>query len=313
MVASEEITSESFDPKTKTLTVKWEVKKTKAESDKTVVSQLFSHEPSSEIKWRFQLDINSTDCKFSLIPEDAKINQRYKYVIKLVVDRDDYMPTERTLNLGTSFGKDLTDLAKFDKLIAIKMTIVYPPEVFMTPYLESLSPINFFSKTNRSLFCDMKFKVEGQILMAHRPILAFQSPVFMKMLTMVNQDSKPGATIDVKDATVAGFNAFLDVVYRIKAPTDPLVFIELIYLAEKYDMQEIKEFAKKRVVGSLNQENAINLLMKAEEIHATEFRNEILAFISKQKVEDMPDFDILCSKPDLMKQVMKKTRNYITK
>jgi len=102
--------------------------------------------------------------------------------------------------------------------------------------------------------CDVKFLIVNQNtgeeteVLAHKLILSFGSPVFMRQFYGTMKEEKD--SIPVKDSSVEAFRILLDIIYNKKVSLTGLDFkllAELFYLAEKYHLDLWKDSIVKEV------------------------------------------------------------------
>jgi speckle-type POZ protein len=120
------------------------------------------------------------------------------------------------------------------------------------------------------LFVDFRIKSsDGEILKAHKVILAARSPVFVAMLSNEMQEAQENIT------TVPDFNAkilreLLRFIYTNKTENLDEMAHELIHAAEKYQLKELKNKCVASIVSTMTTENVIESLMISELIPDTE-------------------------------------------
>ena len=194
--------------------------------------------------------------------------------------------------------------------IFVDLVIVYPMEAIKPIRIKPEIGVFRIPKESRNLFCDVKFLVEGEEVEAHRILLANKSPVFMKMFTVDTKDAKLTEPIEIKDATHAGFNQFIDLLYGFDDPTDPNICLEIMILAERYEVENVKQYAGHILVDSIKKDNVIAILIAADMNRAAEIKDAAMKFLKKNPVEEMADFDQLLAPThsNLMKELFKNIR-----
>ena len=199
--------------------------------------------------------------------------------------------------------------------ISVYLAIIYPMEA-INPI--RIKPIGFnpekgvfrLPKETRSLFCDVKFSVEGGEVEAHRHVLASKSSVFLKMFTLDTKDAKLTEPIKIEKATHAGFGQFIDLLYGLEDPTDPNICLEIMKLAERYEVEDVKKYVEHILVDSIKKDNVIAILIAADMNRAAEIKDAAMKFLKKNPVEEMADFDQLWAPThsDLVKEILKNIR-----
>lgn len=134
--------------------------------------------------------------------------------------------------------------------------------------------------TSRDEFFDVQFLVENKVIVAHRIILADRSEVF-RILWNENNPHKRNEAIPIVDTSHDCFSNFINAIYYGTTPTDSEMCLEMVKLAERYDVQDIKITAEGCVIKSIGKENAIHILItselhKADKIKQTKSNPRIL-------------------------------------
>ncbi|KAG4072465.1 hypothetical protein HA402_004397 [Bradysia odoriphaga] len=158
--------------------------------------------------------------------------------------------------------------------------------------------------TSREEFSDVQFTVDGKVIVAHRIILADRSEVFRKMF-MWNEQQNLVKTdpIAIPDTTYDAFSNFINTIYYGSTPADPELCLEMIKLAEKYDVQDIKMEAEASVIASITMENAIHILITSKLHRADRIKKAALEFCARNNVHEMTSSKDLANFPDLMIEV----------
>ena len=207
-------------------------------------------------------------------------------------------------NDGTFGGNTFGSLSP----LKLKLTVIYPPEAFPN-FIQTVDKPSFrnFTMETRNLFCDVKFKVKGKMIEAHRSALANHSPVFLKMFTSETKDGKQNAVIQIEDEGIShlGFSKFLELIYGFDITlNDPVIGLEIMELAGKYDTQDIKKFVGNEMIASVSRENVIRILIAADMNGSGDLKKAALDFLKKNRLHEMPDFDELAKNADLLKEAI---------
>ncbi|XP_052203270.1 BTB/POZ domain-containing protein At4g08455-like [Diospyros lotus] len=91
---------------------------------------------------------------------------------------------------------------------------------------------------------------------AHRSVLASRSPVFKAMLENEMEESLSG-TIKIGDVSYDALRSFVHYLYTAEASLDEQMAIDLLVMAEKYQVKHLKTYCEKYTVSKLNWENAL--------------------------------------------------------
>ncbi|GJN34163.1 hypothetical protein PR202_gb22806 [Eleusine coracana subsp. coracana] len=124
---------------------------------------------------------------------------------------------------------------------------------------------------------DVSFKVEGEIIRAHRLILAARSPVFKAELFGEMVESR-ASCITIQDMRARTFNLMLAYIYKnalpiIAAPDDDgaSAILELQHLfvaADRYGLDKLRQICEKSLCARITKETVLLILEFAEE-HGT--------------------------------------------
>lgn len=115
-------------------------------------------------------------------------------------------------------------------------------------------------------FSDFDLKCnDGEVLKAHKVILAARSQVFHAMLTNDMKESKEGF-VDVCDFDSKVMKEVLRFMYRNKVEELKEMSQTLIFAAEKYELEELKELCIDSLIASLTTGNVFETLLIADRV-----------------------------------------------
>jgi speckle-type POZ protein len=120
------------------------------------------------------------------------------------------------------------------------------------------------------ILCDLKIQTnDGVTLNAHKAILIARSPVFLKILT---SNMKEAATniVKVDDFDSKMMRKLLRFIYYGEVQDLAKIAKDLIYAAEKYEVNQLKEKCIEELVKNVSEENVIETLIIADRISGTE-------------------------------------------
>lgn len=280
--------------------------------------QTVSHDSKSPIQWRVDVELDAH--KLYIDPVDETINKNFKYGLFV-----------STGTSGQIYGVRIYDGNKVEcglpetQFNLIEIQIVYPYEAItfctcsaqklinqkLMMEAETLLPKMITKTRSREKFSDIKFIVEDQVVVAHKMVLADRSEVFDKMFTW-NMDDSTNITesIPISDVSYDAFDCFIDIIYYGTTTTDLEVCLEMIRLAEMYDVQDIKTAHEASVIALINMENVITVLIHAYLHNADKVKEAALEFCGKNPVHKMNNKE-LGKYPDLLNEVFKQM--YLTK
>ncbi|PQQ02332.1 hypothetical protein Pyn_24398 [Prunus yedoensis var. nudiflora] len=91
---------------------------------------------------------------------------------------------------------------------------------------------------------------------AHKAVLVSRSPVFRAMLENEMEESLSG-TIKIGDVSYDALHAFVNYLYIAEVCLDEDMACDLLILAEKYQVQHLKDYCEKFLVSKLNWDNSV--------------------------------------------------------
>lgn len=119
------------------------------------------------------------------------------------------------------------------------------------------------------LLADFKLKTNDKtVLKAHKAILASQSPVISAMLQHNMKEAKENMMV-VPDFDSTTMNEFLRFVYYNEVEDLPATAHKLVYAAEKYQIDDLKEICIDEILSSLSVDNVLSSIEIAERIPGT--------------------------------------------
>lgn len=124
---------------------------------------------------------------------------------------------------------------------------------------------------------DFTFKFETNEIKAHKFVLATRSPVFKKLFE-TDMKEKQSGIIEIEDASFQAFTIFLDFIYGGDYKDDEFV-PELLYLADKYDVPELKARAANTMIKKISFENAIDVLILFDRHNVPQLKSQAAKFI----------------------------------
>ena len=132
---------------------------------------------------------------------------------------------------------------------------------------KDFGPISDYEKMLQDeFFADFKLKCnDGEILKAHKSILAARSPVFFAMLTNNMQEAQQGFA-DIPDFDSKTMKEVLRFIYRNNVEELKEKATKLIFAAEKYELEELKQMCVASMIASLTTENVLQKLLIADRV-----------------------------------------------
>ncbi|XP_062023186.1 BTB/POZ domain-containing protein At4g08455-like [Rosa rugosa] len=135
---------------------------------------------------------------------------------------------------------------------------------------------------------------------AHKAVLASRSPVFRAMLENQMEESLSG-TIKIGDVSYDALRAFVNYLYTAEICLDEEMACDLLILAEKYQVQHLKDYCEKFLVSKLNWDNSILSYTFAHQHNAKHIVDAALTLITD-------NMDKLTTREEYMELVEKDPR-----
>eukprot|EP00092_Neocalanus_flemingeri_P071340 GFUD01087675.1.p1 GENE.GFUD01087675.1~~GFUD01087675.1.p1 ORF type:complete len:356 (+),score=75.65 GFUD01087675.1:77-1144(+) len=153
---------------------------------------------------------------------------------------------------------------------------------------------------DKGQFTDCSILSGEQEFRCHKNILCARSSVFEAMFT-ANMEEKRSSKVTIKDIKEDIVKAMLKYIYtgKIEGLGDDQ-FHRLFYAADKYDLKELKDVCFKNMSANIDTENALELLILADQHNATKLRN-------KKEFEDQPGWldNMMKSHPKMLAEMFK--------
>ncbi|XP_050365183.1 BTB/POZ domain-containing protein At4g08455 [Argentina anserina] len=140
----------------------------------------------------------------------------------------------------------------------------------------------------------------GPSVPAHKAVLASRSPVFRAMLENEMEESLSG-TIKIGEVSYDALRAFVNYLYTAEACLDEEMACHLLILAEKYQVQHLKDYCQMYLVSKLNWDNSIVSYTFAHQHNAKRIVDAALALITE-------NMDKLTTREEYMELVQKDPR-----
>lgn len=133
-----------------------------------------------------------------------------------------------------------------------------------------------FTLWSTRLHSDFKFlSSDGRTILAHKSILAAQSPVFAAMFDCQLEESRTNEC-KIEDISFEAFEKFLEFLYTRQIPISNDHILEVYTAAVKYQIEMLPEICEELIYDNVNEDNALEVL-KLGNLHSNELM-KILAF-----------------------------------
>lgn len=131
---------------------------------------------------------------------------------------------------------------------------------------------------------DVTFKIESHLIKAHKMVLEMRSPTFQKMF---NVDMKEHSTLEVaiEDISYECFRAFLEFIYSDDCSQLETLAEELLYAAEKYEVDGLKMKCAYQLLAKIDVSNALHVLVLLDRYHLEEHKKAAVNYIVKNRIQ----------------------------
>jgi len=139
---------------------------------------------------------------------------------------------------------------------------------------------------------DVTFKVENEEFPAHRYILIEKCRLFKNMFASGIMESH-SSVIEISDTKASVFRAFLEFLYLGKTGLNETLAVDLLGLADKYVLDDLRTFCENYLQMILNLENCVKTFETACAYELTSLKTWILSFFQKnlKKLIERKDFE----------------------
>ncbi|XP_043479720.1 speckle-type POZ protein-like [Leptopilina heterotoma] len=294
-------------------------------SVKTIESPKFPSESSTNCQWFLQVGLTelteNNEDKFSICLKNtennkARINAKISFfdnqseirfiqcfvTMSVVISETNFWSTsgsEIRKKFGKTIPKDVLvkcELSVFDSLTTVEK------EPFVKPKKCKDAMENMKSLLGNENFKDVKFKVANKEFTAHKAILAIQSPVFAAMFNS-KMSEELTSIVQIKDIKPTIFQQMLNFIYNVEIKDLDKVALELFYVAEKYELKELKTNCINNLYKNLSLKTVIKTLEVADLYSILDLKSECLKLLLKE-------WDVISETKELKNLIQK--RPYLT-
>ena len=159
-------------------------------------------------------------------------------------------------------------------------------------------------------FCDLEIDCGGKLFSCHRAILSARSPVFSAMLKIEMKESKSGKVSikDIKQETMAEMLYFIYTgLVNETALTETNAVVELLFAADMYHLDTLKDICQDKLSSILDAKNAIEFLILGEKYQLSKLKDSSMMEV----VHNMPlianteDYQKLVEYPEIALEIPK--------
>ncbi len=128
------------------------------------------------------------------------------------------------------------------------------------------------------LLSDVKFKIKDFIIPAHKVILSMMCPFFKGMFSSQMKESH-SSEIEINDCDESTFREFLKYLYHNEIELNQTLALNMMELAEKYTMKELKTSCESFLAQSITFENIETLAQYAEKYELPTLKLSVINFV----------------------------------
>lgn len=161
-------------------------------------------------------------------------------------------------------------------IVRRNLTFFTFPKVTVLLYLDSPAR----NLTLGDSYSDFKIKVDDQVFGVHKAILASCSRVFDRMFTASFIESESNETT-IPDVSKKGFQQLLNFIYRGEIEDFEEHSGELLSLAERFELEDLKKLCQAQLLASLTDLNASELYQAADLYRCEKLKHEAFKLIKK--------------------------------
>lgn len=171
----------------------------------------------------------------------------------------------------------------------------------ITSKKQYLSPDAFEEQFESEEFCDFTLIAScGKKLRAHKFILASQSPVFLKMLRS-NMKEKEDNEVNITDIDADVLKEMLRYIYTGTIENIEKISEELSMVAEKYQLDDLKDFLENYFFEKISVNNAVEILSLCMRYNMTDLKDYVCRFVKanaktildNQEIEKINETEVL--------------------
>jgi len=159
-------------------------------------------------------------------------------------------------------------------------------------------------------FCDLEIDCGGKVFSCHQNILSARSPVFNTMLKIEMKESESGRVSieDIKQETMAEMLYFIYTgLVNDSALTEISDVVELLFAADKYQLDTLKDICQDKLCSLLDAGNVIEFLILGEKYQAAKLKDSAMMEVvhNMPKIADTEDYQKLVDYPGLALEIPK--------
>jgi len=156
---------------------------------------------------------------------------------------------------------------------------------------------------NNKDFSDVILICGNSKFQCHKVFLATRSPVFKAMLT-VDMKEKNSGEVHIKDVAADVMEELLQFIYKGKSSNFDKYVTDLLFAADKYQIDSLKEQCEKKLISSIESGNCFSLLIIGDTC-SQDLKKSASEFLIKNRAS-IEYKDSLVNHPSLMNELLSK-------
>ena len=154
---------------------------------------------------------------------------------------------------------------------------------------------------NSTCLSDVKFRVDGKVVPAHKLLLAAKSPVFNAMFCgeLAEQEQ-----ISLPDCEYEGMLEFLRYLYTEKVNLSGMTVMQVLYLAEKYIVPDLTKRCNSFVNLNLDTSNVFSVLKHADFFSNYHLASDCWYFVDKNAKDVLSSAEFLAIERSVLENVV---------
>jgi len=157
--------------------------------------------------------------------------------------------------------------------------------------------------------CDLEIDCDGKVFSCHQIILSARSPVFSAMFKIEMKESESGKVSikDIKPDTMAEMLYFIYTGLVNETALTVTNAVELLFAADKYQLDTLKDICQDKLSSVLDAENAIEFLILGEKYQTPKLKDSALMEVVHHmpEIADTEAYRKLVDYPDLALEIPK--------
>lgn len=198
-------------------------------------------------------------------------------------------------------------LIKFKNGVKLNKNICLFKKAIVLSGMKRESPDEYYDK---GIGLDFRIMISKEVIKASKYILGLHSSVFEVMLGNDWKDSRENL-IEVDDVEYDVMLLLVKALHGVPAYLKDInMALKLIIVADKYNVEEMKQQAQDYVKSEISKENVIRILTFAHELNIEDMKQASLSFMTSRaygKIEELHGWDQLPS--DIAVIVLNETRS----